>query len=282
MAINLLLNEDSFENNDQSTLEDIYNRIDNLDRIKSMIEGVNVRKKELSLEKDIILKNLAIYDKIIYNELTVSDFIYGDDEIKNDYKVMLRSLIDKSKNLFDDHIEGHICLFNNATCLIFSVDDLINFYYKYFEKLDDGNEFFNRIKIHFPNLHLHENARVSLIEIQDNLIPFAPNIVKTLRYLNDNLKASLEKNKDPRAMLEDLTASISLHASIEGKGKERLNFKFTTTDGNIKTLCCEPHVKYNRSEESGVEKEYYRLYFHTGDKDIEDGKVLIAHIGTHL
>jgi len=282
MLANLLLNTNSFHNTGES-LEDVYERIDVLDSIISEIEDINEKKKELSLDKDMILKDLDIYNQIIYSSFCISDFIYGGVGIDSDYQVLLRTLIDRYADyVSDETVNGQICFFNRPICNIYDKGHVIDFYHWNFSNLSKGTDYFNGIKIHFKNVVLSDHVEDSLTAIQDDLGSFSEQIVKTLIYLNDSLQESFKRHNDVRATLKELTSVINIHSSVKGKKKELLYFDFKTTSGGSKSLCCDPHVKYNRSGESGIEKEYYRLYFHIGDKEIGDGKILIGHIGSHL
>jgi hypothetical protein len=282
MLVNLLLNTNSFQNTGES-LEDVYERIDVLDSIISEIENINEKKKKLSLDKDMILKDLDIYNQIIFSSFCISDFIYGGIGIDRDYQVLLRTLIDRYADyVSDETANGQICFFNRPVCNIHDKSHVIDFYHWNFSNLNNGTDYFNGIKIHFKNVVLSDHVENSLTEIQGDLGSFSEQIVKTLIYLNDSLQKSFKRHNDVRATLEELTSVINIHSSVQGKSKELLCFDFKTKNGRSKSLCCDPHVKYNRSEDTGIDKEYYRMYFHTGDNEIAEGKVPIGHIGIHL
>ena len=133
MTVNFLFNNDSFENDDKE-LEYVYTRIDELDILRSKIDDINEKKRKIGLEKDKLLKDFDIYNKNIYHNLTVSDFINNYTEVSRDYKVLLGSIINKSGNFVDENIDGQIGLFEIPEHLIYRIDDLIKFYYKNFEK----------------------------------------------------------------------------------------------------------------------------------------------------
>lgn len=282
MLVNLLLNTNSFQNTGES-LGSIYERIDALDSIISEIKDINERKEELSFDKDKILKETDIYNQIVYSSFCISDFIYSDIGIDKDYQVLLSRLIDRHTNYINDEtVNGQVCFFNRPACNIHDESHVIDFYHWNFANLDNGTDYFNGIKIHFENVILSDHVEDSLTEIQDDLGSFSEQIVKTLIYLNDSLQESFKRHNDVRATLKELTSVIEIHSSVQGKSKELLYFDFKTKSGETKSLCCDPHVKYNRSEDTSVDKEYYRMYFHTGDNEVAEGKVPIGHIGIHL
>jgi hypothetical protein len=287
MNINLYINNDSFINNGEN-LDHIYTRIEELDQLSESVDKINEQKIKLNRPKDLIYKDIAIYDQLFFDNKTVSDFIYSPLKINNDYKVLLRALIDKSAIFHtDEEIHNHISFYESNPNYIYNKDNLTSFYYNFFNTLDNGEEFYYGIKIHFPKLTLSVNVQNTLTEIEGDLPNFSIKIIKTLIYLNDTIKEKFKETHNLKRTLELLTEEISFYASEQGKSKTKLDFEFQYEykDGKPtkrKTVCCDPHVKYNRGEEAKVEKEYYRLYFHMGDKDIDNGNILIGHIGKHI
>lgn len=283
MTVNICLNSNSFNNSNDETIDKINERIDQLNIIQEKLDKINEKKKALDIEKDRVFKDNEIYNQKIYNNFYLDQFLYGNNNGLNINKIkLLRAFIDKSNHLEEQNIHKEIGFFNVRDDLVYTVEDLRNFYYKYFEEIENGTTFYNGIKIHFENLTLHENVEASLTEIQEDLQAFSKMIIKTLIYLNEKFKQIFEKHGDVRSALEELTEDLAIHSSVQGKNKSKLNFNFITNNGAEITLCCDPHIKYNRSEESTQDKEYYRLYFHTGNEDIDNGNILIAHIGIHL
>lgn len=282
MNVNFNLESSSFINSSED-LDYIYKRIDELDLLFQNIEKINKRKIELNRPKDIIYKNLDIYDQLFYENKVVSDFIYGTLDICSDYKKLLRAIIDKYTTFYESGtVDKNISFYNRGTN-IYNEKDLSDFYHNFFNTLNNGEKFYYGIKIHFPKLTLSANVKNTLVEIETDLPNFSVKIIKTLKYLSTRIKDIFEDKKDIRATLETLTEEISFHASLQGKSKHLLNFEFEDEKSGIrKIICCDPHVKYNRGEESKGDKEYYRLYFHMGTSEIDSGNVLIGHIGIHI
>lgn len=283
MLINFQLNNESFETNGED-IKSIYKIIDQLEILKEKFDEVNDQKEKLKLEKDLILKSNEIYEKRIYKELYLDEFIYAtNQEINSNYTKTLRSLVDKLRTLTNEKIHGEIGFFYKTNSLIYNEHDLKLFYNNYFKELNNAVDFYNGIKTHFPKLTFSEHVRDSLLEIEAELPNFSIKIIKTLVYLNNEIKVKFETIKNLKATLKQLTSDLELHASEQGKSKIKLYFEFEDKESKIKkSICCDPHVKYNRGEVSTTDKEYYRLYFHMGDKDIDNGNVLIGHIGKHI
>ncbi|RBQ29299.1 hypothetical protein [Aliarcobacter vitoriensis] len=285
MNVNFNLESSSFINSSED-LDYIYKRIDELDLLFQNIEKINKRKIELDRPKDTIYKNLDIYDQLFYENKPVSDFIYGTLDISSDYKKLLRAIIDKYTTFYErGTVDKNIFFYNRGTN-IYDEKDLRDFYHNFFNTLNNGENFFYGIKIHFPKLTLSENVQNTLSAIETDLPNFSIKIIKTLDYLSNRIKGIFEDKKDIRATLETLTEETSFHASLQGKSKDLLNFEFEYIDKEKvkkkKTICCDPHVKYNRGEVSKGDKEYYRLYFQMGDPEIDNGNILIGHIGKHI
>lgn len=152
MLINFQLNDESFETNGED-IESIYKTIDQLDILKEKFDEVNEQKEKLKLEKDLIFKSNEIYEKKIYKDLYLDEFIYGtNEEVNANYTKSLRSLIDRSKTLTNENIQGEIGFFLRTNSLIYNEYDLKMFYNNYFKELDNAIYFYHGIKTHFPKL----------------------------------------------------------------------------------------------------------------------------------
>jgi hypothetical protein len=67
--------------------------------------------------------------------------------------------------------------------------------------------------------------------------------------------------------------------------KEKFTFDFINDKGIMERVCCEPHLKLCRTDNYPKDGSYStdrRIYFHEGKPDIQNGKILIGHIGRHL
>jgi hypothetical protein len=107
--------------------------------------------------------------------------------------------------------------------------------------------------------------------------------------LNDILPKILKKEKQLQVILKILTASANLDeaASLEGNisMKKKLTFSFENDNGNLENVCCEAHLKLCYNDNYPCDASYStdrRIYFHSGKDKIQNGKILIGHIGKHL
>jgi hypothetical protein len=77
-------------------------------------------------------------------------------------------------------------------------------------------------------------------------------------------------------------SDLDLDASIEGdvNRKKALTFYFINKNKQDVLVYCELHLKLLYDDNRKVKQN--RIYFHEGIDDVEEGKILIGHIGKHL
>ena len=62
-----------------------------------------------------------------------------------------------------------------------------------------------------------------------------------------------------------------------------MTFSFLNHQGQSEKICCEPHLKLSKSDNTGDNTYYFnRIYFHEGRNNISESRILIGHIGEHL
>ncbi|HEU4964520.1 MAG TPA: hypothetical protein VFV52_11805 [Bacilli bacterium] len=83
-----------------------------------------------------------------------------------------------------------------------------------------------------------------------------------------------------------MLARLTVEASPERKAdtiRNKLRFLFPTGDGKEETISCSPHTKLNGQRIRGRTTYLQdRIYFGWGREHVQNGKILIAHIGGHL
>jgi len=145
---------------------------------------------------------------------------------------------------------------------------------------------------YFPNLYFHERNRTSISAIFND----CPNkIIYHLAALNDKFSLVNTKGRNRTQVLEafSILASLDETASLEGKAARKENFSFSFINYQEKEVkvCCEPHLKLCFSDASQAYSNGRRIYFHEGIikvqdgeivEKIQEGKILIGHIGNHL
>jgi hypothetical protein len=147
----------------------------------------------------------------------------------------------------------------------------------------DADYFINECKKYFPDLFFHDNNYLSIGKI---LTGFSLKIIRHLEGLHDKLPNLLAKkeysNHTDLLVKFSNEAGLDENATLEGGNKTRLKFEFINSDKEIEELVCEPHMKLCKNDSDDGVYYYYRIYFHFGKENIQDSKILVAHIGDHL
>ena len=147
------------------------------------------------------------------------------------------------------------------------------------------HDFASDIKDCFPNLYFHKNVDSSLHTLNADFIIERPHIVEHLRALNDFSPRFTELNaegSDYRRTCSEFQAHSHIECSPQSNrsSARKLNFSFITCTGDEVIICCELHTKLKWN---GMDREHQdRIYFHPGKTEVAEGKVLIAHIGSHI
>lgn len=273
---NFCLYSESFDVNGKS-LNIVYQ---NIERLTSLKKVLNDYMESLFRKDDIHYVNF-IHDKKIY------EILYTNDILEHDYKVMLGSIIDKSKDYIESiSIDSYIGLNEiNIEGILYSTDDWFNFHCDYIENISDEIEFYNHIVKYFPNLEFHSNIKESLKSLDGGLERFTHDIVKSLVVLDNSLKECILETSNKAEALKTFSTKLGLEVTLEGDitRKNDLSFIFKTNNNEDKLVYCEPHIKLANSSFTGDTKYYFnRIYFHEGKNEINNGKILIGYIGKHL
>jgi hypothetical protein len=252
-----------------------------------------------------------IYSVDIFDGITISDFLYNAQQIcrifDRDVIKALRKIITENSDttytvdfivnsLLPNHDEnvcyGLIC-FNEIEKIAPDYQIVYNLhnwfvFRRYFLGLYPKNAdyYIDECKKYFKNLFFHENNKNTIKKIFSNC---PKKILYHLAALNDCLPTILKEEKQLQVVLKNLTAAAHLDeaASLEGNvaHKEILTFKFKNTDGKIENVYCEAHLKICYNDNYPHDTSYStdrRIYFHPGRNNIQNGKILIGHIGKHL
>lgn len=244
---------------------------------------------EIKLFNDLVYKNNEVSSVDFFNGKKLWEVMYLDNtEFKQDYKTKLIEIVDRSKTLDNQEILALVGLNRIQTGnIIYSIQELLDFYYDYMKNVHDEEEFSILIKKYFKNLVFQEKIADTIKTLEgDGLRVFSRDILKSLIYLNDEFKDVLIKNSyDVRKSLIELSTSIGYETTIEGDAdrKPAFTFEFLKDDKTKIDVCCEPHIKLSRSSKEGDTTYYYnRLYFHVGKDEIKQKCILIGSIGKHL
>jgi hypothetical protein len=258
-------------------------------------------------ETDKLYLHSSIYDELIYQDMSIADLLYygkGKNLFDRDTKEFLRRVIETSESqdvtmeeVIDvllelhspDNIFGFYCLhhvdFVERKYLVYNKNDWFAFH-RYFLGLYpiSENHFYAECQKYFPQLFFHERVKETLKTLEKGLPGFSKSIVHHLTLLNDEF----HKYYDPSNRIDSLkrfSSACDIDASPQGnaKDKPKMTFEFIN-DSNVKeSVCCEPHLKLEKSDDVGDNHYYFnRIYFHEGKENIANGRILIAHIGGHI
>ncbi len=277
IPINFCLLSESFENNGHD-VENIYEKINNLDQLNSKIKNLNDK---------LFRDDTTIYYIDIFDGLRVHEFIISPD-IEPYYKQKLRMILERHTNSYtDENIDKYVGFHKINAELISTLDELIEFYYDHIGSIHDEEEFFEKIKLHFPELEFRDEIKNTLKSIDGSLESFAKSIVKSLIHLRDDLKDFIAESNNLDEALKKFQAKSKFETTLEGTSdpdiKKVMTFEFETNDGKTRSIYCEPHIKFHHSEIQGDSKYYQnRLHFKEEDEIVGNGNILIGYIGKHL
>lgn len=254
----------------------------------------------------------SVFPVVLFPNITVEDFLGYPEKTKGWDKDLVRDfqmIWDKQdnfttasaiSNLFDyDENEcfGLIGLHpvssfeGNPISPIFVVCNKYNWldFRRHFLGLypKNGEYFIDECSKYFPNLYFHERNKETVKKV---LSDYPKKIINYLSCLNDKFLDSLKaESSNLSKVLEHFSSSCALDsdATLQGSNKDSLNFDFVDKSGQTATICCEPHLKFHindRGEElsRSQSNSHKRIYFHAGFPHIQNGKILIGHIGDHL
>ncbi len=307
MIAHFYLMSESFANNVIFSLDEIEEKIKRLAEDVSLILQHRESNKFYSNTEDL-------YPQIFYSTYTIQDFICNSAELKN--KGVDRDVINALNQIINisDHTtittkevrEEMLSWINESEChgiLAFheidGVDDSIQVIYgidgwykfrRYFLSLYPGNGdfFIDECGKYFPNLFFHQRNKTTASYL---LSDSCKKLVNYLTDLNDNYVLA---KTTPYTRIETLRrfnsmCSFDRPASDEGnsgskkksKIKDRDSFFFKDKNGDDKYVCCDLHLKILKDDIGKISNDR-RVYFNEGNLDIQNGKILIGHIGYHL
>lgn len=273
--------------------------------IKAKIENFAIdlrRIKETSGNE--IFCNPDVYNIQIFENITISDVLYTntnlfDRDTNQQLRIIweLQETNDSIEKICQNFLPNHtkkkcygLIAFNPITSvvpeyqLIYGIDAWFNFK-RYFLGLYpiDSDFFINECKIYFEALFFHENNKNTVKVLFPNCVK---RIIHHLTELNNKFPVSKTipyNRKNTLDIFNTTYINDGQKASAEGNinKKDSLTFTFIN-DGQIsENVYCELHLKLSIDDRGGFDNDR-RIYFHEGKEKIENGKILIGHIGKHL
>lgn len=138
----------------------------------------------------------------------------------------------------------------------------------------------------FPNLYFHENVSSSFHTLQGDFRIERPLIVRHLQALDsfrERFSQLDRENTGYREVCEEFENANKIECSPQASRNSTHHLRFLFLNKKtemMEALRCELHTKLKWGDMD--RKNQDRIYFHPGKTEIEDGKVLIVHIGKHL
>ncbi|MEI9943618.1 MAG: hypothetical protein WDN26_05300 [Chitinophagaceae bacterium] len=294
---------ESFEQNPNLTVAEIEAKTKSLAN-----DFVYIRKYK---DSNKLFIHPDIYDVNFVNNVSISDLLYNDEIANNnldrDVRVLLKRIIwesETSTNTTQDVIDVLLPEHNENLChgligfnilanvspefqVVYHLNGWLDFRRHYLKLYPKNQIFFiDECIKYFPNLFFHERNKTTVGAILHNC---PKKIVYHLAALNDEFRNSQQAGLNRTQALEQFSISAALDetASLEGNAarKPALTFKFTNNKNEIEDICCEPHLKLCRNDFYPGDNSYSndrRIYFHEGKSTVQEGKILIGHIGDHL
>jgi hypothetical protein len=296
---------ESFEN------AQIFSKDEIEEKIKALAQDFVLIKQYKDTNK--IYVNPQIYSVVFIGEATILDLLYNPaiirKHIDRDVRLALQKIIGESATtdvsseeiieiLLPNHNEERcygLIAFNKMENIkseyqiVYNINDWYAFS-RYFLGLyphpQDGNYFIEECKKYFPCLFFHERNKETVTYL---LKDCSQKTVYHLGALNDKFKefSMLKLERAETLKRFSIAAKLDEEASLEGDASRKgdFNFDFVNDKDLPENVCCEPHLKLCYNDNYPGDTSYStdrRIYFHEGKPNIQQGKVLIGHMGKHL
>lgn len=252
-----------------------------------------------------IFYHLDIYNVEIFENKTICDVLYDPTTqlIDRDVIQQLRTIweLQGTTDSISDICEVYLPSHNENECygliafntidnimpeyqLVYGIDSWFKFKRHFLGTYPKNTEFFiDECKIYFDALFFHENNKITIKRLFPHCIK---KIIYHLSELNDKFPISKTIPYNRVNTLVNFNG-IYYHdgqgASPQGNidKKKDLTFSFVDNRGKDEYVYCELHLKISRDDHNIFSNDR-RIYFHEGIEKIENGKILVGHIGKHL
>lgn len=276
MVVQNILYEGSFDFKNKLYNEELTMCVEKLDKVT---EACN-RLKEAIFYKD------ELYNAEILEDENFADWLYcavdtGEDA---DIKQSLREILDKRCTY--DTIKPDLT--NVMNLCLYKIDDSSE---KFIQGLSEWimarrrilagiygkQDFQSELPVCFPNIHFSDEIHTGLNSLKQ-FSDWVPEIVAHLSVLNDNGLLFFNKHGEVEAMkyIAALLPSGAKCTGENGKGRDKLKFKFSVANGKTLLVDCFPHTKMENAYSDG------RIYFRFKYDEIDNGeRLVVGWIGGH-
>ena len=201
---------------------------------------------------------------------------------KSEYDTLTTAMEDKSET------NKLICSFRISRDDIMFVYDMVSYlsakrwFLTNYTKKDD---FLEDAKICFDNLFFNDDINQSINTLCTDFKIVRPHIVKHLAFLDDFRARNFQLSDISLGFIklsERISSLYPIECSPQASRKSipQVTFVFKDFANNDRKVCCELHTKLKWHNMDKQNQD--RIYFHPGEVDVADGKLLIGHIGKHL
>lgn len=282
-----------------------YNGISQSD-IEEKIENfaIDLRKIKDTAENEIFC-HPDVYNVEILKNASISDVLYqpATKLIDRDVIQQLRIIweLKETNDSTSDICEVYLLNHNEDECygliafnlidyvlpeyqLIYGINGWFKFRRHFLGIYPKNAEYFiDECKLYHESLFFHDDNKIFIKRLFPHCIK---KVIYHLSELNDKFPNSKTIPYNRRNTLRNFNGIYDhdgQEASIQGDigKKDDLTFVFKNNKGENKEKYCELHLKISLDDHDIFSNDR-RIYFCEGDKDIENGKILIGHIGKHL
>lgn len=259
-----------------------------LDSFLELVEFVQVNKiKNMMDEK-------ALEDNRLWN------WLYAKDDIELvDIKKELSKKLQKTKSIATEQFEEmlqnvgsnenpklFVLLFNGED--VFYISSMVEYYKALWQYLcmEKKNDFAKDLQECFPNIFFSENIETSINTLNRKFEDIREEIVEHLIQIN-NYKSRFEELVSEHRSYKDISKIFSAETGIEcspqagREGVQDLKALFyNSLTKQEESITCELHTKFRRFNIDNDKQD--RIYFFPGKCGIENGRIVVKHIGKHL
>lgn len=269
--------------------------LERIDEFLDLIQYIQENNMGNVIDEEVI-------DEEVLEKESLWEWIYAKDDIRlNDLKKELSKKIQKVRGINSkkaSELKKQIGSMGGKKVFVlyFSKDSKSPYYIEtrsqYFKALwkylsrENKNDFSEDMKECFPNIVFHKDVKGSLNTLNRKFEEIRGEIVEHLGQLNEYQKKFLklaDENRSYREIADIFTKDTGIACSPQAGRKSVKELKIEVYNNITKEteeITCELHTKFSKYNINPEKQD--RIYFFPGKKGIENGYVIVKHIGKHL
>lgn len=235
-----------------------------------------------NLINSISRRNCTVFynNNDLYSVEGIENIFGNSDEQKLLQKLLLQSSLLTSNDC--EHF-SEIGFINTVSNIITSEEELLGYFKQIINNANDADTILETFKLLYLNLLFLDNINQSMNIFNLKNIEVKENICAHLSAINANFKAFFENYKSGglTTVMSYFGTANSINCSCENDRKlvnkyRTISIFDTSNQKNVTNLEFELHTKLDFSNLSE------RIYFSKGDSRVQQGRIIIGHIGKHL